>query len=57
MYAMALCLMVGGGTNLRFFLLVEGTQGRSLENGFTSNKLGDDSSSLLNILWRFFQFP
>ena len=56
---MALCSMVGGGTNLslRASLLVEGTQGRSLANGFTSNKLGDDRSSPLNILWRFFQFP
>ena len=43
---MALCSMVGGGTNLSLCssLLVEGTRGRgSLAIGFTSNKLGDEA--------------
>ena len=57
---MALCSMVGGGTNLSLCasLLVEGTQRRSLAIGFTSNKLGDDRTitSLCSVKV-FNQFP
>ena len=53
---MALCSMVGGGTNLSLCasLLVEGTRGRSLAIGFTSNKLGDDRSITASCSVKFF---